>query len=610
VSSPAPARPVRWIPATLAVALLALSVAHNLHWMRGHLLKGPPLWDQGLYLFLSLRYFHAWQDGGVSGLLREVQGLGEPQPPFLPLTAVPLYAAFSDSRLAAYASSTLFGALLLAATGLLARRRTGDWGGLLALTAAATFSAPMLLARDYQMDLPAAALLTAALLAVERSDGFLRRGPSLAAGALAGLMALTKTMSGPFLVAPALYAASRSWRGADRRRALANVLASAALALAIAALWWGPHLRSAVAYLMYYGWGPGSAAHDPIGGGSLLAPRNLAYYVVAFANEGGSVAFLALAMVLLAVEAVRRFRSRSRPPLDGLMWTWLAAGYVLLTASRNKASDRYVIFIIPPIVVLLTSALLRQRGPWKRVGVAAMLAAGAANFVAHTWPASGVRVLKWKAPLGLQAYTPDRTWLRSTLDIPDADWPVGPVVSLLGAARMAHHDALRGVLVERALATAATPEDQVRQAFRALLRRDPEPYALRVAAQGVRDGSRPLAQAVAALAASTEAELRPLRVLVLPDHPFVNASTFRYHAEWARAPVTFARIEPGQPPPELEDFDAVVVKTGYLGPPFATRWAGAVEERLRRSRFGRLPSRFVCPDDSEVRVHLLGAAGR
>jgi hypothetical protein len=102
-------------------------------------------------------------------------------------------------------------------------------------------------------------------------------------------------------------------------------------------------------------------------------------------------------------------------------------------------------------------------------------------------------------------------------------------------------------------------------------------------------------------------ELRPLRVLVLPDHPFVNASTLRYQAEWARAPVTFARVEPEQPPPDLEDFDAVVVKTGFQGPPFATRWSAALEERLARSRFRPVPRRFVCPDDSEVRLYLLAA---
>lgn len=598
---------MRPLAAALALVLLALFVAQSIAWMRGHLLAAPPLWDQGLYLFLSLRYLHAWQDGGLSGLLREVQGLAEPQPPLLPLSALPLYGAFSDARLAAYAASALFGALLLGATALLARRRAGDEGGLLALVTAATFSAPLLLSRDYQMDLPAAALLTAALAAIERSGGFVRRAPALLAGTLAGLMALTKTMSGPFLIGPALYAVTRSWRTEGRQRIVANVLLASAVALALASLWWGPHLGSAVGYLMYYGWGAGSAPHDPTGGASLLSPENLGYYVVAFANEGASVPFLAVALVLLAVEGFRRWKTLPlRPALDGLMWTWVLAGYAVLSMARNKASDRYVIFVIPPIVVLMTSALLRQRPAWRRIGVAAMVASGAANFVAHTWPSAGVRALKWHPPLGLEAYTPSRTWLRSTVPLVDHYWPVGPIVAGLGAARMAHHERLRAVLVQRALDAPPSVEDQVRHAFRALLRREPEPQALALAARALRDGTRSFPQEVAVLAASPEAELRPLRVLVLPDHPFVNASTLRYQAEWSRAPVTFARIEPGQPPPDLEDFDAVIVKTGFQGPDFATQWVSALQERLAGgSRFRLLPSRFACPDDSEVRVYLL-----
>ena len=66
---------------------------------------------------------------------------------------------------------------------------------------------------------------------------------------------------------------------------------------------------------------------------------------------------------------------------------------------------------------------------------------------------------------------------------------------------------------------------------------------------GLQAGALSLPREVSVLASSPEATLRPLRVLVLPDHPYVNASTLRYQAEWARAPVVFARVEPGQPRP-------------------------------------------------------------
>ena len=144
----------------------------------------------------------------------------------------------------------------------------------------------------------------------------------------------------------------------------------------------------------------------PPKGASLLSLRNLAYYVVGFANEGASVAFFAIAVVLLAGRGLAPVAIRGPRPLDGLMWTWLLAGDLLLTVVRNKAADRYVILVIPPALVLMTTALLRQPQPWRRLAVAASaVLAGAANFAGHTWPASGVRLLKWRPPLGLKAYT-------------------------------------------------------------------------------------------------------------------------------------------------------------------------------------------------------------
>jgi hypothetical protein len=608
MTAPAPpgrARP--WV-ALVALALLAVLVAANLAWVRVHVLAAPPPWDQALYQFLSLRYRHAGQEGGARALLSEMATRPEVQPPLLPLTTLPFYAAFGETRLAAYAASSLYGCLLLGATALLARRRGGDAAALLAMVLCAGCSAPLLLARDYQMDLPAAALLAAAVVAVERSDGLRHRGWVVAAGALAGLMALAKTMAVPFLVAPVVYALRSTWRPEDRKRVGTNLLLAVGVAVGLASVWWGPHFGPAVRYLLHYGWGEGALPYDPLQGGSLLSLRNLGYYTVALANEGASVPFMAIAAALLALEAWRRLHADPRPPLDGLSWAWLLAAYLLLTLVRNKASDRYSIFLIPPLVVLVATALLRQSARWRPMGIAAALIATGAHYVGHTWPALGVRVLKWQPPLRLEAYTPRQTWLRTMSRIPPGEWPVGPVVAGLGAARMAYEEPLRATLAERALSSAAgSPEQRIRDAFRALLRRDPDPEALRLALRDLDAAGGSLAPLVARLAASRESAARPLRVLVLPDHPYVNASTLRYRAEWSRAPVAFEHLEPGREPPDLEDFDAVVVKTGIQGPDVSTTSLDLLQERLGRSRFRLLPARYRCPDRSEVRLYFLAA---
>jgi hypothetical protein len=604
---PAPGRARPWL-ALVALTLMAVLVAVNLAWVRLQILPVPPPWDQALYQFLGLRYRHAWQGGGAGSLLREIATRVETQAPLLPLTTLPFYAALGETRLAAYAASSVYGCLLLGAMALLARRRAGDGGALLTLVLGAGCSAPLLLSRDYEMDLPAAALLAAALVAVERSDGFRRRAWAVAAGVLAGLMALAKTMAAPFLVAPAAYLLRGTWRAEDRKRVAANLLLATGVAACVASVWWGPHSRPAMLYLLHYGWGEGAMPYDPLKGGPLLSLRNLGYYAVALANEGASVPLLAMAAVLLALEAWRRFHGGPRPPLDGPMWAWLLAGYLLLTAVRNKASDRYSIFLIPPLVVLVATALLRQPGRWRPFAVGAALLAAGANYVGHTWPGGGVPVLKWTPPLRLRAYTPTQTWLRTMSPIPAGDWPIGPVVAGLGAARMAYEEPLRATLAERALAQGSgPPEDRIRAAFRALLRREPDPVALRLAVRDLSAAGGSMASLVAALSASREAAARPLRVLVMPDHPYVNAATLLYRAEWGRAPVTFARLEPGADLPDLEDFDAVVVKTGVRGPDVSTTSIALVQERLGHSRFRLLPSRYACPDRSEVRLYFLAA---
>lgn len=607
MTGPAPGRARPWATA-VALALMASLVAVNLRWVRVNVLPAPPPWDQALYQFLSLRYLHAWQDGGAVALLREIARRPETQPPLLPLSTLPFYAAMGDTRLAAHGASSLFGCVLLGATAILARRRGGDGAALLALALCACCSAPMLLARDYEMDLPGAALLAAIVVALERSDGFRHRTWTVVAGVLAGLMVLAKTMAVPFLIAPVVFVLRGSWRGERRASVAANLLLATAVAGAIASVWWSPHLRPAVRYLLHYGWGEGAAPYDPLHGGSLLGVRNLGYYAVALANEGASVPFMALAVVLLGLETWRRRRAEPRPALDGLMWAWLLAGYALLTFARNKSPDRYTVFLVPPLVVLVATALLRQPGRWRALGIAAALLASVAHFVGHTWPALGLRVVKWYPPLKVTAYTPRATWLRSMSVIPEGDWPVGAVVTGLAAARTTCEEPLRGLLAARARGGAGDPpEARVRRAFRSLLRRDPRSIELGPVAHELEAAGGSIEPLLARLSASREAASRPLRVLVVPDHPYVNASTLRYRAEWSRAPVTFHRLEPGEDVPELEDFDAVVVKTGIQGPDTSMTTIDAALHRLGRSSFHLLPARYPCPDGSVVRLYVLGA---
>src|SRR5262249_11479987 len=111
----------------VAGSWLAFLVTENLLWVRRTLLPAPPPWDPALYLFMSLRYWHALAEPGLGALWREIQArnLVPYVPPLFPLSALPLYAVFGESRLAAYATSSAYLGILLAGTALLARGRAG-----------------------------------------------------------------------------------------------------------------------------------------------------------------------------------------------------------------------------------------------------------------------------------------------------------------------------------------------------------------------------------------------------------------------------------------------------------------------------------------------------
>jgi hypothetical protein len=595
---------------------LALLVGLNLLTIRGSVLAAPPPWDPALYLFMSLRYWHLLTEQGLRALWREIQDpwLVPHVAPLFPLSALPLYSLFGESRLVAYATSSLFLCAMLVGTYLLARERHGPGAGFLALFLASTFAAPINLSRDYQMDLPATALLCLAVWSLSRSSGFRGTGASLAFGGLAGLALVTKTMSAPFFVAPALRALLQSWRRAETRRALRNAGIALAAAALLASAWWWAHAASALSYLLHYGMGRGADPYVPPGLGDVLTLGSLTYYLAALANHGASVPYFLLMGLLVLAWARRRLRgggAAAGDPVSGLLWAWLLAGYLLLTLSRNKTADRYVVFLVPPVAVLMAGALARlPRGGWRRVALSAALLMGLENYVALTWPGAGFPLLAWRPPLVLTPSRPRQAWLRTETQVPETGWPLPAIVETLWRSAGATKARLLPVLLAET-PRGDPPEEQVRAAYRRLLRRQADPLGLDTYSRELRNGTRSSAQLLEALAASDEFAARPLRVLVVPDHPFANASTLRYYAEVARAHVAFDGVDPVQLPPlPLEEFDALVVKDGgYQGPAFSTRHVPWVEARLRTggAPFEQPPTAFPCPDGSSLLVFV--AAG-
>ena len=92
----------RGLPALLAWTAYLLFA--NVAWLREQLPLRPPNWDRALYLYLSVRFLHAFEDGGVSALAGEFAHRSTTVAPLFPLTTLAGYgiAAIAVVAIAAF----------------------------------------------------------------------------------------------------------------------------------------------------------------------------------------------------------------------------------------------------------------------------------------------------------------------------------------------------------------------------------------------------------------------------------------------------------------------------------------------------------------------------
>jgi 4-amino-4-deoxy-L-arabinose transferase-like glycosyltransferase len=198
--------------------------------------------------------------------------------------------------------------------------------------------------RQVSLDLPAAASVLLALVALARAGALVRPGASALVGAACGLCLLTRVqslffISGPLLVA-AGWALARAGGRQQRLRALGCIALAAAVAAAVSSPWWHGRLG--------WLWSFSTAHLDPGivrgRGGHPGFLGGLAFYLPAAARLAGwPVALLALA----GLPGLLRGRSRG---------TWLllacAAGGILCASLGVHREPRYLLPAVPPLALL------------------------------------------------------------------------------------------------------------------------------------------------------------------------------------------------------------------------------------------------------------------
>jgi hypothetical protein len=615
--------PGRGVVLGVFIGVLICCSIGNVVWLSNHWLTFPPPWDQAFYLYMGLRYLHALVDYGPVAGFREFIHLSTDVAPLYPLTSVPFYLLFGPSRLVAYLMNIGYLGLMLWGIYLLGAHLYGRRAGLLAVFIAATFTATVNYSRDYLLEFPATAFVTLGMYALLRSEAFRHRTWCPALGALAGLSVLTKTMTSVFFIGPVLWAlASLAWRHRLNAAAWRNFLFAVVIGMLVAAVWWGPNFRTAFGYLLYYGFQAGSVPYHK-GDAGILSLENLSYYALHLMNHGTSFFYALLFVGLIMFVGIRALLDTERRNIDaaaveptpsrqtGYLWAWLLAGYVILTLVPNKGEERYAQPLLPPIALLISGAIMTIGNAWVRrtvMGLAVII--GSVNYLGLTYGLPGLPPrLSFNSMAIISHEYPHYSWVRGKIPpTVDSQWPISAILAMLAELKDKHRarelTELRHQLIETAQGQSV--DEDVQRIYRVILRREPDKRGFQNHTTAVSAGQLNREGLIDLLRATAEYTHQRARVLVVPDHPSLNASTLRYYAEAERHPLSFFHILDGPIDTErLQKYDFVLVKSsGYQGPEFSTQYTAQIQAHVERedSGFVRLPQHYAFPDDAHIMI--------
>lgn len=423
----------------LALVLLAHGAVNAVWITQDQTLRS---FDTGPYLYAAIHLADLVQEDGLRAifwLLRGEEGGTWTGGVFLPYVA--LASVFGHSVVAFRMYNLLFVALLMWATLLLGRRLHSERAGLLAAALVGLYPLVYGEARQFGADVPGVAMTTLALAALAATDRFSLRGRTVLFGLAAGVAVMVRAQAAVFLAGPAalLLAAALLRRAplAPRRRVLLNVGLGVLVAGAVTAVWWLGRLGAVLEQLLFH-----ARAEDIH---SSMEPSAVFYLRTLPATISP---FLLLALAA-GVKGLLMQRWPPRPswewlhhPRMALVWTWLACGFLFLSATRVRQL-RYLLPLVPALALITAAGLasMRHRRARQTV-VAVVLAAASALWLVDSF---GVHAaVRWGFEDDPASTAPRAYYLASG---PPATCPLVMAASEVGDLLARRHEQGRGVFV-------------------------------------------------------------------------------------------------------------------------------------------------------------------
>jgi len=403
-----PGRPrAHLLPGLCLAGIFLFHAAATLIWLRANSLPDG-LQNEFIHLQRAVELFFRARDLGGGGLGELLWR--DYYPPLLSLVGAGTLALGARSADALAASNLLWLGLLIVSVYALGRRMGGPWVGVLAAALVCLYPSIYGNLRHHEPNLALAALVAAAIWALDASRNLTRTGPALgfAAAVAAGLLADRLSMA-PLVAVPLVAAVGAGlWRPGPAGRA--GVAWRAGLVAVLIGAACGTYYLNF--FTLHAGELTGQLAGEIDAQGvrteqrSPLSPAYWLYYLLAwFDMQMGTV--LALAAVAGLVVAVVRARepaeARSR-----LVLITLLGGLALFTLLGKK-QPYYTLPLLPAAALLSAHALVRLRPDglrWAVVG--GLLALG---------------LLQWSATSFARPETPERgpvAWLTGGSVVPES----------------------------------------------------------------------------------------------------------------------------------------------------------------------------------------------
>jgi 4-amino-4-deoxy-L-arabinose transferase-like glycosyltransferase/lysophospholipase L1-like esterase len=182
-------------------AIIVFYAVTNWQWLTENVTSTG--WDKPRHLARSLYYNQLLSQPSIQSVFTVV--VGDPvRTPLFPASATIMYQLFGRDPDVAAMVNILYLAVGLAATYGIGRRWHGRALGLIAVALLAVFPMYYSMSRYFYLEFALAAMVALAVYLLLTTDGFKRRGVSLAFGLSLGLTLLTKRTSAVFLVGPVL----------------------------------------------------------------------------------------------------------------------------------------------------------------------------------------------------------------------------------------------------------------------------------------------------------------------------------------------------------------------------------------------------------------------